>query len=642
MRTQGTLQSIHALAQALQTSRLREELRIPSAIETLAFSPDGTELAVGSDDGALRLVRIADARLLWTQGRGALPAMGVAFASQGDVLAVTRYSFTSSGCTIELINARSGALQRQLESVTEPGCRRFVSFLGRSRIVAAGQPSGLVRMWNADTAREQGAIAVPPPNDPATSPGSSFFFSMGFSADGQDVAASTGYTLEVVRLRDGRMIAKSGGEDVLKPGALAFSPDGNSVALASRNATVVEGLDYSPVTELANDAEQSVVRDVGWSTDGRLFADATGDVHVWASQTDRLVDDLKADTADGFSSVAFSSRGLLAGGSPDGSIRIWAPDPDRPIRQILDPGIAGWSGETGDGQRIAVGSADGPVAVVDQRGTLIRWLYPQGDTSAFTVTNRGDLATIRGGNVVLTDLRSGQTVGATPVPVSGTDSVAVSANGDTIAALNSATGTLALRSNGLWHASKEPVIQDGVLTLALSADGAMVAYGGSLGSPAITILEARNLRRVRVEPGISAAFSRSNALMAIQRPDLSVAILDTRDWRTVAELRGATSQAVLSFSPDGRLLAAGSSGTLRTWDASDGTLLTTRYVIDEIGYSASNLTLSPPMLTAAGYAIVGAGRFVDTVDACVTCLTPAALLATAAARMRMINTHALK
>jgi len=58
IRTQATLQGIHALADALRASRLRAELGVGSPVEALAFSPDGAWLAIGSADGAVRVARI--------------------------------------------------------------------------------------------------------------------------------------------------------------------------------------------------------------------------------------------------------------------------------------------------------------------------------------------------------------------------------------------------------------------------------------------------------------------------------------------------------------------------------------------------------------------------------------------------------
>jgi hypothetical protein len=88
------------------------------------------------------------------------------------------------------------------------------------------------------------------------------------------------------------------------------------------------------------------------------------------------------------------------------------------------------------------------------------------------------------------------------------------------------------------------------------------------------------------------------------------------------------------------LLAATGGGVLRVWDVADGTLLATR-VVRESGMDTvtSELGLSQPVLTAAGYALVGANSSgaVDAYQVCPGCFSPNALLAQADARLSKIT-----
>jgi WD40 repeat protein len=68
-------------------------------------------------------------------------------------------------------------------------------------------------------------------------------------------------------------------------------------------------------------------------------------------------------------------------------------------------------------------------------------------------------------------------------------------------------------------------------------------------------------------------FPPGGALMAIQRPDQSIAIVRTDTWKSQADVKGEPAFAPrLAFSPDDRLVAAvDMDGVLRVWDAGDGT-----------------------------------------------------------------------
>jgi hypothetical protein len=208
---QSTPGAIHALFRALDGSRLRIDLRQPGPVDAVAFSPDSTTLATGSALGAVRMWRLADRRVLWSQGRGETSAVAIAFARRGDVLVVLRSPhrtyLTSNGpcCSVEVLNARSGAVERTL--IFHPSISTatadlvfplFVGFIGASRTVAIGYEDGTVSLWNVDhgvvTGRVQGLLT------PAASP-EGHAYGMGLTADGREIAAG--------RWRSARAVTKS-------------------------------------------------------------------------------------------------------------------------------------------------------------------------------------------------------------------------------------------------------------------------------------------------------------------------------------------------------------------------------------------------------------------------------------------------
>jgi WD40 repeat protein len=231
-------------------------------------------------------------------------------------------------------------------------------------------------------------------------------------------------------------------------------------------------------------------------------------------------------------------------------------------------------------------------------------------------------------------------------PNESVENVATAADGR-VAATISNTGLLTVFSHG--HATKTAAEGGSELDtreISLSPNGELLAMGGG-GNPTVTrLLRTRDLKAIRTEPGYAATFSPTSRLVAIQRPDLAIAVIRVSDWRTITVIRGATAVTGLSFSPDGRLLGAGGQdGVLRVWDARDGTLLTTKYVTEsDIQTVGPDQRISAPVLTAAGYASVSSAftSSVETYEACFECLRSAPLLAQATARLQAIRPVSLR
>ncbi|MDQ6817708.1 MAG: TIR domain-containing protein, partial [Actinomycetota bacterium] len=148
VRLEPTPQAIHALWHALQASRLRLQLQAPSPVLTVSFSPDGRRLAVGTQDGTVRLWQLADRRMLWSVGHGRLPATSISFTRDGTLLAVARGTVLTggSGCSVDIVGSASGAVRTLERGPSGDQCQRFAGFVGSSRTLAIGDQDGRVRV----------------------------------------------------------------------------------------------------------------------------------------------------------------------------------------------------------------------------------------------------------------------------------------------------------------------------------------------------------------------------------------------------------------------------------------------------------------------------------------------------------------
>ena len=188
------------------------------SIGSLAWSPDGSRLAMGSNDGN---VRVWDAEtgkeLLWLVRGHASQVWCVAWSPDGERLA------GSSDGTAKVWNAKTGEKLLRLDLVGPdpykfhpiPGSRVWsVAWSPDGRRLATGT-MGPAKVWDAETGKELAALG-------------SHSDSIAWSPDGKRLA--TGSPLMVWDAETGKELLNLGGVDVH---SLAWSPDGKRLAMGS-------------------------------------------------------------------------------------------------------------------------------------------------------------------------------------------------------------------------------------------------------------------------------------------------------------------------------------------------------------------------------------------------------------------------
>ncbi len=222
----------------------------------MAFSPDGKTLAIGSDDGTVRLWDVATGQQIASRASAATPAWSssVAFSPDGKTLA----SGSADG-TVRLWDVATG---RQIGRPAHRPYRRRRASECRWRSARTARPwpaaaaDGTVRLWDAATHRQIGS--------PLTGHAGAIN-SVAFSPDGETLAS--GSADGTVRLWDVATHRQIGSPLTGHTGAVvefvAFSPDGNTLASGSADGTVrlwrvVYLLDGAP--QLCASAARSLTR----------------------------------------------------------------------------------------------------------------------------------------------------------------------------------------------------------------------------------------------------------------------------------------------------------------------------------------------------------------------------------------------
>ncbi len=283
------------------------------AVASVAFSPDGKTLASGSYDKSIKLWSLEPPALPILEGHSDR-VLNVAWSPEGKMLASASRDHTIK--LWERSNSKGTSQTRLYKTLVGHTDKvASVSFDPRGEILASGSSDKTIKLWRRD-----GSLLK------TLNGHTDSVMSVSFSADGDLLAsASKDKTIKLWN-RQGELVKTLEGHQGWVNN-VSFSPDGKIIASASDDQTVrLWRRDGTFMKTLAS--HDSWVLGVSFSPTDRVLASAGWDntIKLW-SWDGRLIKTLLKGYSDSVNAVNFSPNGeILAAANWDSTVKFWSRD----------------------------------------------------------------------------------------------------------------------------------------------------------------------------------------------------------------------------------------------------------------------------------------------------------------------------
>jgi outer membrane protein assembly factor BamB len=287
---------------------------------SVAVSPEGSTLAIGTGWGLVRQIELATGTLTPSVKRHNDWVCAVTYSPDGKYLASAGGSeFTpernrgKTSAEIKVWDRKAGSERGKLEGHTN---KIFAAaFSPDSHTLATGAADQTIRLWDVDAMRERSVLRGH----------TDAIASLSWSRDDRILAsASWDKTVKLWETSSGKELAtlSDSAEEVL---CVAISSDGQRIAAGGSDWKVrLWDFDSRKLIAVLS-GHRGTVYAVAFSPDGMALATGSGDetIRLWSLKSRSTTETLRGHNS-GVTSIAFTpNNGQLVSGSLDGPVRIW-------------------------------------------------------------------------------------------------------------------------------------------------------------------------------------------------------------------------------------------------------------------------------------------------------------------------------
>lgn len=301
-----------------------------SAVQSIAFSPDGRLLASGRENGEATLWDTASGEKVWSAQVADFAVMSVTFSADGKMLAAgagEKFRATKPG----VAKVWEVATKEEIASTSPKGVVWEVAFVpdGKTLALSGGQWEEQAESSLLDLSTKQLRAL------PWTAGHDHVLKGVAVSPDGKTLAADCYQSITVWSLSENRVLFDTRNLVKCFVLSLAFSPDGKTLATCGApmrghndnepgELTLWDTTTWKPRTPRAQ-TDAGGLAGIAWSPDGKWIAGGGYDqaLHLWDASS---MQSLAIYTGhDGMIwTVAFSPDGqTVASGSDDGAVKLW-------------------------------------------------------------------------------------------------------------------------------------------------------------------------------------------------------------------------------------------------------------------------------------------------------------------------------